>query len=267
LEPGGAAETGVLWAGTQPGALFRSADGGASWTLIESLWRTPERAEWFGGGNDYPGIHSVLVDPRDPRRVTVGVSVGGVWRSTDAGATWTCHGEGMNAEYLPPEQQAAPHLQDVHRLAACAARPDVVWTQHHNGVFRSTDGGRTWRVITTIRPSHFGFAVAAHPHDPETAWFVPAIKDECRVPVDGRVVVARTRDGGRSFSVHGKGLPARNAYDLVYRHALDVDGSGAVLAMGSTTGALWTSQDGGEVWRLVSAHLPPINAVRFVPGD
>ncbi|WP_446914393.1 hypothetical protein, partial [Klebsiella pneumoniae] len=91
----------------------------------------------------------------------------------------------------------------------------------------------------------FGFAVAAHPHDPETAWFVPAVKDECRVPVDGRLVVSRTGDGGRSFQAFGDGLPAFGCYDLVYRHALDVDDTGERLAIGSTTGNLWTSEDGG----------------------
>ncbi len=108
----------------------------------------------------------------------------------------------------------------------------------------------------------FGFVVAVHPGDRDTAWFVPAVKDECRVPVDGRLVVTRTRDGGKSFEVLDRGLPT-NSWDLVYRHALDVDGSGERLAMGSTTGNLWVSEDGGEQWAQVSAHLPPIAQVAF----
>jgi hypothetical protein len=109
----------------------------------------------------------------------------------------------------------------------------------------------------------FGFAVVAHPIDPDVAWFVPAVKDQLRIPVDGRLVVSRTRDGGRSFEVLGDGLPARHSYDLVYRHALDVDATGSVLAMGSTTGSLWISEDGGERWNTVSNHLPPIHFTRF----
>jgi len=92
---------------------------------------------------------------------------------------------------------------------------------------------------------------------------VPAVKDECRVPVDAKLVVARTRDGGRSFSVLGKGLPQENAYDLVYRHSLDVDASGERLAFGSTTGGLWLSEDQGDSWRCLAQHLPPIHCVRF----
>jgi hypothetical protein len=114
-----------------------------------------------------------------------------------------------------------------------------------------------------VAPSAFGFAVAAHPHDRDTAWFVPAVKDECRVPVDGRFVVTRTADGGRSFETLSGGLPDGQSFDLVYRHALDVDDAGQVLAMGSTTGNLWISEDGGETWRQISANLPPIAQVAF----
>jgi hypothetical protein len=263
LAAGGPEERGVLWAGTIPGALFRSADRGASWRLVAPLWELPERRRWVGGGYDDPGIHSICVDPRDPRRLHVGVSVGGVWYTADAGETWACRASGMYAEYMPPERREDPVIQDPHRLAQSPARPEVIWAQHHNGVFRTTDGGQRWTEVTAIRPSKFGFAVATHPRDPQVAWFVPGVKDECRVPVDGRLVVARTRDGGASFEVLREGLPQEHAYDLVYRHGLDVDATGERLAMGSTTGAVWTSDDGGDRWALLSAHLPPIYQVAF----
>lgn len=262
LEPGGADQPGRLWAGTLPGGLFRSDDGGRHWALVQSLWNHPARAEWFGGGYDWPGIHSVAVDPRDPRHLLVGVSCGGAWASHDDGGSWEARASGMIADYMPPERREDPRIQDPHRIAVCAAAPDVLWTQHHNGIFRSTDAGRRWQRIETARPSSFGFAVAAHPTDPRTAWFVPAVKDERRVPVDGRLVVSRTRDGGETFEIFDRGLPAPS-YDLVYRHALAVDESGQVLAMGSTTGGLWLSEDAGESWRALSLHLPPIYAVRF----
>jgi hypothetical protein len=262
LEPGGVA--GRLWAGTMPGGLFRSDDGGDSWSLIESLWRMPERRQWGGvAGGEQPGISAVLVDPRNPRDIRVGVSTAGVWASADEGASWRLINRGMYAEYMPPELREDPISQDVHRLSRCAARPEVVWCQHHNGVFRSVDAGATWHELAAIRPSKFGFAVAAHPRDPNTAWYVPATKDERRIPLDGKVVVARTRDGGRSFEVLTKGLPQRHAYDLVWRHALDVDASGDRLAFGSTSGGLWISEDGGESWTMPEARLPPIACVRF----
>jgi len=265
LEPGAATQRGRLWAGTIPGGLFRSDDGGRSWSLVESLWQAPQRRDWFGGGYDDPGIHSICIDPRDPAHMSVAVSCGGVWTSADAGATWELGTRGMYAEYMPPERREDPTIQDPHRMVQCPAAPDVMWVQHHNGAFRSADGGASWSEIA-VQPSKFGFAVAAHPRDPNTAWFVPGVKDECRIPVDGRVVVARTRDGGRSFDVLDRGLPQGHAYDLVYRHGLDVDGAGERLAMGSTTGSLWIGEGGGDRWTCVSTHLPPIYQVRFVVG-
>lgn len=263
LASGGPSQDGVLWAGTIPGALFRSNDRGASWGLVRSLWDRPERAKWFGGGYDEPGIHSICVDPRDERHITVGVSCGGVWVTEDEGQSWACRAEGMFADYMPPELRGTPEIQDPHRLVQCPAAPDALWVQHHNGVFRSTDGSKSWSVVESVKPSVFGFAVAVHPADPETAWFVPAVKDECRIPVDGQVVVARTRDGGTSFDVLRHGLPQRHAYDLVYRHALDIDRTGERLAMGSTTGGLWTTDDGGDSWRALSLNLPPVYQVLF----
>jgi hypothetical protein len=261
LEAGGV--EGRLWAGTIPGGLFRSDDEGRTWSLVRALWDLPDRRKWMGGGADQPGIHSVSVDPRDPERVALGVSTGGVWHSSDGGASWSIGAKGMHAEYMPPENRFDEIAQDAHRIVRCPAAPDALWCQHHNGVFRSEDGGRTWVEVTTMQPSKFGFAVAVHPRDPRTAWFVPAIKDETRVPVDGKVVVARTRDGGASVEVLREGLPQRHAYDLVWRHALDVDGTGERLAMGSTSGGLWISEDAGESWATLPARLPPVAAVRF----
>src|SRR5207253_438195 len=151
-----------------------------------------------------------------------------------------------------------PNIQDGHRMVQCPAQPDVLWVQHHNGIFRTTDGSKSWSEITDVQPSVFGFAVAVHPHDPETAWFVPAQKDETRVPVGGHVVVTRTRDGGKHFETLTKGLPHEHAYDLTYRHGLAVDDTGDRLAFGSTTGSLWISDNQGDSWQCLSSHLPPI---------
>jgi hypothetical protein len=263
LEAGHEQAPGTLWCGTVPGGLFRSLDHGDSWQLVESLWNDPLRKRWFGGGMDYPGIHSVCVHPDAPQSVSLAVSCGGVWQSLDEGTSWQCVGEGFRADYLPPDEAVDPAIQDVHRIAQCRSNPQVIWAQHHNGIFRSGDGGRTFEEIEGVRPSAFGFAVAVHPADGDVAWFVPQIKDERRIPVDGRVVVLRTDDGGRNFECLTEGLPQRHAYDICFRHALDVDESGEVLAFGSTTGGLWVSENGGGSWDCVSTHLPPVYAVRF----
>lgn len=263
LEPAGPRVEDGIWAGTIPGGLFRTTDRGESWALNTALWDRPEREKWVGGGADHPGIHSVAVDPRDPQHVLIAVSCGGAWRTRDGGESWELGGPGMFAEYMPPEGRDDPNVQDPHLMVRCAGQPDSLWVQHHNGVFRSTDNAQSWQHVTGLQPSSFGFAVAVHPEQAETAWFVPAVKDETRVPVSGKFSVTRTRDGGQTCEVLTQGLPQAHCYDIVFRHALDIDDSGTCLALGSTTGNAWITSDGGDTWQTLSQTLPPIYAVRF----
>ncbi len=268
LVAGGMNEPGVLWAGTLPGGLFRSNDRGDSWELNRPLWDKPERREWFGGGYDQPGIHSICIDPHDSRRLLVGVSCGGAWVTEDGGANWRVSATGMSAAYMPPERAGDEHIQDAHCIAQCGGAPEVFWCQHHNGIWRSSNGGKLWQQIggdgkPAVPLSDFGFAVAAHPTDPATAWFVPAVADQQRVPVGAALALTRTRDGGQSFEVLRNGLPQQDCYDLIYRHGLAVTDDGQGLLMGSTTGGLWASEDGGDSWQQIGGRLPPIYAVRF----
>lgn len=256
------AARGTVWAGTLPGGLFRSQDFGASWQLVSSLWNHPARNEWMGGGADVPGIHSVCPHPTNSGELLAGVSCGGAWLTQDDGQGWQSRASGMRADFMPPEQAENPNIQDPHRIVRCAAQPEVLWCQHHCGIWRSGDNAASWQEIKAP-VSSFGFAVAVHPEDADTAWFVPAVKDECRIPVDGALVVNRTRDGGKTFETLRAGLPQSHCYDLIYRHGLDVAADGRSLLMGSTTGGLWASFDAGENWQTVSTTLPPIYAVKF----
>jgi photosystem II stability/assembly factor-like uncharacterized protein len=261
LAPGGDDEPDRLYAGTEPGGLFRSDDGGRSFSLVRSLWDHPSRStSWFGGGRDHAGIHSVWVDPRDSRRVLVGVSVAGVFESTDGGETWEPRNRGLVADFLPDPRAEVGH--DPHLLVACRANPDVLWQQNHCGIFRSEDGTATWTDVSEKEgPARFGFAIAADPERPGTAWVVPAVADEMRVAVDRALCVCRTEDGGASWTAFRDGLPQEGCYDIVYRHALDL--AGDRLAFGSTTGNVWISDDRGESWSAVTNHLPLVYSVRF----
>lgn len=262
ITPGGV--EGRLWIGTMAGGLFRSDDDGDTWHLNKPLWMMPERKQWMGvAGGERPGLSSVLINPNDPSHITVGVSCAGVWISNDTGETWRNVGKGFHNEYMPPDQQDAPIAQDIHQLAMCRAQPNVIWCQHHSGIYRSEDAGEHWQMLDTAKPSGFGFAVAAHPLDPDIAWFVPAIKDEQRYPFDAKLVVTRAVEGGRRFDVLRAGLPQQHAYDLVYRHALAIDESAQTLAFGSTCGGVWISSDGGEAWYTLDARLPPVYVVAF----
>lgn len=252
-----------LWAGCMPAGLFHSQDGGQSWQLSESLWFDERRKSWMGGGNDYPGIHSVCVDPRDASHITIAISCGGVWTSFDRGSQWTLIGEGQPADFLPPETASDPNQQDPHRIAVCKAQPDVIWMQNHCGVLRSTDGGKQFTVLGQATQYRFGFALAADANNPNRAWFVPAVADMKRMSVDAALCVMRTDDGGQTFVRLYRGLPQADNFELVYRHCLEVSDDGKRLVMGSTTGHIWFSQNAGETWIQASANLPPIYALAW----
>jgi hypothetical protein len=273
-------QPGVMYAGTIPGGLFVSRDGGESWELNRPLWNHPSRGgDLFAGeatsentwggtpaaidyGEFAPGIHSVVVDPRNPEHVYVAVSSAGVLETTDGGATWAGRNKGMLNDYLPNPETEWGH--DPHFITTCAAASDHLWQQNHCGVFYSTDGARSWRKVSKPDVAvHFGFPIAADPTDGGTAWVVPGRGDSERMAIDGGLFVARTTDGGGSWQTFRKGLPQEDAYDIVYRHALDVSASGDRLCFGSTTGNVYVSEDRGETWQAIGHHFPPVYAVRF----
>ncbi len=263
IESAGDDQSGALWAGTVSGGLFRSDDRGQSWTLNQPFWDEFKPAERQGPPpHEKPAVHTVIVDPRDSQRILLGTT-SGIWASVDGGASWKVTGPGMVMDVFPPPMSEQPDQQDPHRVVQCKSNPDVLWVQHHCGVFRSDNWAESWQAITAAKPSRFGFAVAVHPDDADRAWFVPGVKDECRLPVDAQLVVSRTRDGGQSFEVLRNGLPQEHAYDLVYRHALDIDHKGSCLAFGSTTGNIWFTDDEGDTWHHLAGHLPPVYCVRF----
>ena len=255
-------KAGALWCGTSPGGLFRSEDRGETWILNEPLWNNETRTRWNGGGLDQPAIHSICVDPRDPKSVAVAISSGGVWRTKDLGETWVPHTKGMKVTHVPPDQEELPENQDAHCVVQSPTNPAVFWCQHHMGIWVSNNDLESWNELKP-EPSSFGFAVAVDPTHAETAWFVPAHSDQKRAPIDGRVIVNRTRDGGRTFETLTNGLPQVHAYDLVLRHALDISADGQSLAFGSTSGNLWVTDNQGDQWHTVANNLPPIYSVRY----
>ncbi|MDH3709703.1 MAG: glycoside hydrolase [Cyclobacteriaceae bacterium] len=259
---GGADNDSLIYVGTEPGGLFKSQDQGKTFELVSSLWDQPSRPDnWFGGGRDYAGIHSIVVDPRDSNHIYVGISVAGVFETTDGGETWEVRNKGLRADFLPDPQAEVGH--DPHLLVACPESPDHLWQQNHCGIFRSVNGGKDWQDVTQEDgPARFGFAVAVDRQDPEQAWVVPAVSDEVRVAVDGALCVCRTDDGGVTWKDLRQGLPQQDCYDIVFRHALS--NTGDTLAFGTTTGNLFVSNNKGDNWETISSTLPMIYSVDFL---
>jgi photosystem II stability/assembly factor-like uncharacterized protein len=250
-----------LWVGTDPGGLFMSEDAGNSFRLVESLWKHPTRKTgWFGGGRDLPGIHSIVVDPRNEDHVFIGISCAGVFETVDAGKTWEIRNKGLRADFLPDPYAELGH--DPHIVVAAPSNPDAMWQQNHCGIFRTTDGAKNWRYVgQTGGPAHFGFAIAVAEDNPDQAWVAPANSDETRTAIKGSLFICRTDDGGKSWKELRNGLPQENCFDIVYRHALATSGDAVVF--GTTTGNLFFSNDRGENWQVVNNYLPMIHSVQF----
>ncbi|GJM35164.1 MAG: hypothetical protein DHS20C18_41650 [Saprospiraceae bacterium] len=261
MQHGGIKYPNRMWIGTEPGGLFVSKNGGDDFQLVESLWNHPSREEqWFGGGRDYAGIHSIVLDPRDEDHLFVGISCAGVFETTDSGKNWTVRNKGLHADFLPNPKAEVGH--DPHLLVAAPSAPDILWQQNHCGIFRSSNAAQQWDDITQKDgPAKFGFAIAVAEDNPDQAWVAPAVSDTHRVAIDGALCISRTDDGGKTWQDFRKGLPQENCYDIVYRHGLANTGDWVVF--GTTTGNIFISDDRGYHWQVLSNYLPMIYSVQF----
>jgi photosystem II stability/assembly factor-like uncharacterized protein len=266
LAPAPADQPGVVYAGVQPSALFRSADGGRSFELVRGLWDHPHREHW-GAGFGGQAVHTVLPHPVAPRSLLVAMSTGGVYRSDDAGASWRASNTGIRA-YFFPDNEYPEFGQCVHKVAQHAAEPDRYYAQNHHGVYRSDDAGSTWISIADGLPSDFGFAMVTHPHRPGVIYGFPLAADSRRFPPDERCRVFRSEDAGRSWTALSDGLPTEPYYASVLRDAMccdDADPAGVYF--GSRAGEVYASADDGDHWQTLASHLPAVLCVRAARVD
>ncbi|MBI3269471.1 MAG: glycosyl hydrolase [Planctomycetes bacterium] len=269
LTPGHASQPGVWYAGTSPQGLFRSDDGGVTWTGVKGFNEHAMRAKWIGGMGagtpDGPKMHSILIDPRDPNHMYIGMSGGGSFESTDAGGDWKPMNKGVAADFLPekdPEYGHDPHQMQLHPL-----RPDRLYQQNHCGIYRLDRPSDTWERIGRNMPKKvgdIGFAICLHPRDPDTVWVFPMDGTTVwpRTSPDGKPSVYRTTNGGKTWKRQDKGLPASQAWFTVKRQAFVLDQEDPVgLYFGTTSGEVWASRDEGASWRSIAAHLPHVYSV------
>ncbi|WP_158846427.1 WD40/YVTN/BNR-like repeat-containing protein [Saccharothrix deserti] len=249
----------VVYAGTQPSALFRSEDGGRTYSLVDGLWKHPHREQW-GEGFGGQAIHTVLPDPADPQKLIVAMSTGGVYRTFDGGASWEASNTGIKAYFLPDPY---PEFgQCVHKVSRHPSVPERLFLQNHHGVYRSDDAGKTWTSIADGLPSDFGFAMVNHPHKPEVIYNFPLAADSDRFPPEGKCAVYRSPDGGSSWEALRNGLPD-GFWTAVMRDAMCTDAaSPAGVYFGSRSGEVYGSADEGDSWQRIAEHLPDVVCVR-----
>jgi len=269
LTPGHASEPGAWYAGTSPHGLFRSADGGVTWEPVTGLNDAPTFRAWMGGPQDGtpdgPKLHSIIVDPRDPAHLYVGMSSGGVHESTDRGASWAPLVKGLEVvEGLDPSNIA---FHDPHVVRQSPADPDRLFQQNHCGIYRLDRPSAEWVRIGKRMPrsvGDIGFPIVVHPRERDAAWVFPMDGTSVwpRTAPDGRPAAYVTRDAGRTWRRLDRGLPREQAWWTVKRQAMTRDDRAPVgLYVGTTSGEVWASRDEGERWACVARNLPEIYAL------
>jgi photosystem II stability/assembly factor-like uncharacterized protein len=259
IQPAPAGRPGVVYAGSQPSALWKSTDGGVTFELVRGLWDHPHRTEW-GAGFGGQAVHTVLPHATDPERISVAMSTGGVYQTTDGGATWSPANHGIKAHFMPdPDPEFG---QCVHKLAGHPDVPERMFAQNHHGVYRSDDGGAIWKSIADGLPSDFGFPIVVHPHEPETVYVFPLIADGNRIPTGAKCRVYRSRDAGSTWEALSSGLP-EVSYIPVLRDAMTTDTADpAGVYVGTRDGCVYASADAGDTWSEVAKHLPDVLTIR-----
>jgi photosystem II stability/assembly factor-like uncharacterized protein len=249
----------TVYAGVEDAALFRSSDGGQTWSELAGL-REVKGNLWQPGAGGMC-LHTILIDPNNSNRIYTAISAAGAFRTDDGGESWRPINNGLHSDYeLPDPNAEVGHC--VHNIAMHPSRPNVLFMQKHWDVLRSDDAGESWREVSGDLPSDFGFPIAVHAHEPETIYVVPITSDSFHYPPDGKLRVYRSRTGGNEWEPLTKGLPQENCFVNILRSAMAVDTLDSCgVYFGTTGGQVYASADSGDTWMPIAENLPAVFSV------
>src|SRR5882762_5883338 len=249
----------TVYAGVEDAALFKTTDGGRNWNELPGLRGHGSGSNWMPGAGGL-GLHTILLDPKNPDRIFIAISAAGVFRTDDAGKTWKPVNKGLKSQYIPDPNAEVGHC--VHRIAMHPSRPNVLFMQKHWDVMRSDDAGESWREVSGNLPTDFGFPIDVHAHEPETIYVVPIKSDSEHYLPEGKLRVYRSRTGGNEWEALTKGLPQSHCYVNVLRDAMAVDSLDPCgVYFGTTGGQVYVSADAGDSWGPIVRDLPSVVSV------
>jgi len=248
-----------VYAGVEDAALFHSTDGGQNWAELSGLRTHTTGSAWSPGAGGMC-LHTILIDPSNPKRIVIAISAAGAFRTDDGGATWKPINRGLRSEFIPDPTAEVGHC--VHHIAAHPSRPRTLFMQKHWDIMRSDDAGDNWHEVSGNLPTDFGFAIDVHAHEPETLYVVPIKSDSEHFVPEGKLRVFRSRTGGNDWEPLSKGLPDRNCYVNVLRDAMAVDTLDSCgVYFGTSGGQVYASADSGDNWTAIVHDLPPVLSV------
>ena len=249
----------TVYAGIEDAALFRSTDAGKSWHELSGLRDHGTGPHWQPGAGGLC-LHTIILDPGDPKRIFIAISAAGAFRTDDGGETWRPINQGLVSKHIPDPTAEVGHC--VHHIAMHPAQPKRLFMQKHWDVMRSDNAGESWQEVSGNLPTDFGFAIDIHAHEPETIYVVPIKSDSEHFPIDGRLQVYRSRSGGHEWEALTKGLPQSDCYVNVLRDAMAVDSLDSCgIYFGTTGGQVYASPDGGDNWTAIVRDLPAVLSV------
>ncbi|HEX7880449.1 MAG TPA: sialidase family protein, partial [Candidatus Eisenbacteria bacterium] len=258
LEPS-LTEPDTVYAGIEDAAMFKSTDAGASWTELSGLRNHDTGPKWQPGAGGMC-LHTILIDPTNPKRIFIAISAAGAFRTDDGGITWKPINKGLSSQYIPDPNAEVGHC--VHRIASHPSKPDTLFMQKHWDIMRSDNGGDSWTEVSGNLPTDFGFPIDVHAHEPETIYVVPIKSDSEHYPLDGKLQVWRSRSGGNEWEPLTKGLPQKDCYVNILRDAMSVDRLDSCgIYFGTTGGQVYCSSDSGDSWNAIVHDLPAVLSV------